>query len=242
MGFIDIHQHVNYGLDDGATDFPAAARMIERAYANGITAIIATTHALSGRARFDLDTYDRHLQTLADYCREHRLPVALYPGCEILYADSTVDDLIRGRIPTLAGSRFVLVEFDPDIVYDALANAARVLANAGFTPVVAHVERYINLMRSLERVRELRALYGARVQMNADTIVRPPGFFTRRTIDAMLREGLVDYIASDAHNLTGRGAHMKDAYDILKKQYGHERAFKWFGGAQTEILEDGESR
>lgn len=238
MGFIDIHQHINFGLDDGAVDLPAAARMAERAYAGGVTAIIATTHALPGRARFDLDKYKENLEALAAYCRAHRLPVALYAGSEVLYADSAVDDLLSGRFPTLAGSRYVLVEFDPDIPYDALARAVRVLGNAGFAPVIAHIERYACLMRSAERVREVRLLYGARTQINAATVVRSRGVFASRTLDRLLNEGSVDYIASDAHNLTARGIHMKEAYDLLKKRYGHERAFEWFGGAQRDILED----
>ncbi len=237
MGFIDIHQHINYGLDDGAPDMPIAARMVERAYRNGVTAIIATTHALSGRARFDLERYYRHLDNLTLYCQERGLPVQIYPGCEILYADSTVDDLLQGRFPTLAGSRFVLVEFDPGISYETLSNAVRMINNAGFVPVIAHVERYACMMKSLERIREIRGLYAARIQVNAHTVVHPRGFFFHRYLDTMLREGLVDYIASDAHNLTTRGVYMKEAYDVLKKQFGHEHAFRWFSGAQMEIID-----
>ena len=236
MGFIDIHHHLNYGLDDGAPDIETAVKMVEKAAQNGITTVIATTHALSGRALFDLDRYSRHLDNLREECAHRGLHVDLYPGCEILYSDSTAHDLTLGRFPTLADSRFVLVEFDLDTPYEALSNAVRQINNVGYTPVIAHVERYECMMKTRERIREIRELYDARIQVNARTIAHPHGFFFKRYLDAMLREGLVDYIASDAHNLTTRCVCMREAYDALNKQFGTDRAARWFGGAQAEIF------
>ena len=63
-------------------------------------------------------------------------------GAEILYTDMTCRLLAEGRVPTLAGTEYVLVEFMPGVRYDALYKALEGILRAGYLPVVAHVERY----------------------------------------------------------------------------------------------------
>ena len=70
------------------------------------------------------------------------MDLRLLLGAEILYTDMTCRLLSEGRVPTLAGTEYVLVEFMPGVRYDALYKALEGILRAGFLPVVAHVERY----------------------------------------------------------------------------------------------------
>ncbi|MBQ7137566.1 MAG: hypothetical protein IJO39_01025, partial [Clostridia bacterium] len=56
-GLIDIHQHLVYGVDDGAKTWDDTVAMMMEAEKQGIERIIATSHALPGRAHFDYDGY-----------------------------------------------------------------------------------------------------------------------------------------------------------------------------------------
>ena len=44
-GFVDIHHHLIYGMDDGAQTWEQTRQMLTSAWKNGIDRIIATPHA-----------------------------------------------------------------------------------------------------------------------------------------------------------------------------------------------------
>ncbi len=238
-GFLDLHQHIVFGVDDGPGTLEEAARMLEAARAGGVTRIVGTSHALPSMERFPLERYYRHLRALNVLSMERGLGVRVYDGCEVFYSDAAVRKLCEGELPTLARSRFVLVEFDPTSRFEAIAEAVRRLGNAGFIPILAHCERYAALVKNPSATLALRWKLRMRIQLNASAIIQRRPRAVRRFCDLLLDEGGADYIATDAHNLTTRPPHLRQAYDQLAKRYGRERAWLLTGGNQGEVLGEG---
>lgn len=197
--------------------------MLLVAQREGISQIIATPHALPGREAFPLSTYYERLQTARDWCVQKGIQIELYSGSEIMYTDDTVRLLRENRIPTMAETQYVLVEFLPDATYDRLCSAARALGGAGYLPIFAHVERY-RCLRRTGHVRELYEEYQVIMQMNARTVLHKQGFLMDRWIRKVIEEGWIDIIASDAHNTKSRRCCMRSAYQALERDYGMEEA------------------
>ena len=223
-GLIDIHQHLVYGVDDGAKTWDDTVAMMMEAEKQGIERIIATSHALPGRAHFDYDGYLDKLDEINQYAEQQGWRIRLLPGAEIYYTSKALKKLDAEAIPTLNGSRFVLVEFIPEVKADELFRAMRELANGGYNPILAHVERYYCLQDKQEVIQDLRRL-GVLIQMNAKTVLQSKGLFGGKSyIRKLLKEGIVDFVATDAHNTSSRPVCLKDAYDFLEKYYGEEKA------------------
>ena len=64
-GFVDIHHHLIYGLDDGAQTWEQTQQMLTQARENGIRRIIATPHAEPGMRPFPMRA-DRAVQGIAE--------------------------------------------------------------------------------------------------------------------------------------------------------------------------------
>ncbi|MDR1600483.1 MAG: hypothetical protein LBS11_11555 [Oscillospiraceae bacterium] len=219
MPLADIHCHLLPGLDDGARDWGTTEAMLRRDYENGIAKVIATTHADPTVKPFPLSKYMEALEKANELCGELGLGVTVYPGCEVMYGEGVTERMLEdGRLPGLAGTRKALVEFYPDVKYDAVLAALRRLAYIGYTAVLAHIERYECLYKRYDRIRELREA-GAKTQVNCSTVIKPPGFFAKRYIDTLLSDGLVDYLATDAHSDNTRRVNMKEAYDTVIARY-----------------------
>ncbi len=219
-GFIDIHHHLIYGVDDGSQNLQMSLKMAQRAYENGTRTIIATPHVTPGVERIDTEKYLQRLDGIRAACREAGMDLRLLLGSEILYTDMTCRLLGEGRVPTLAGTEYVLVEFMPGVRYDALYKALEGILRAGFLPVVAHIERYACLASSPRRAAMLKdELEGVLFQMNNSTILGGRGFFNDLHTRRLLDEGLIDVTASDAHNLRERPTRMLEAYEKLKDDY-----------------------
>jgi len=234
MGFVDIHHHIIYGMDDGAKSEEDMRNMLLKASADGITTIVATPHVTPGVHHFDWDRFDRHMEKARSFIKEQGIDMELYKGCEILYTDPTRHYLEDDRIPSLAGTENVLVEFSPDIKLAKIEEALDQILSAGYTPVIAHMERYYCLLKHPKQVDKLRDNFQVKLQVNCRTVIKSQGFWGNRFVKHVFEEELVDALGTDAHNTGARCVCMKAAYQAIKKEYGSAYAHRLTNGSVLE--------
>ena len=121
----------------------------------------------------------------------------------------------------MAGTSYVLIEFSMNDTYDLIYNCMRTLIAAQYRPVVAHVERCGALLGHTERVEELVDM-GGYIQVNAGTFSGECGFQAKRFVHKLVKQDLVDFVGSDAHNVTDRRPQMLKCAEYLKKIHGRE--------------------
>lgn len=234
-GFTDVHHHLIYGLDDGPRRMEDMTAMLRRAAAEGITTLIATPHVTPGVRPFDRDVFQARLQEARQFCAAQGLPLSLHAGAELLYTPQTARFLREGRVPTLGNTPYALVEFSPDVRFDTLESAIAELLRNGFLPVLAHMERYACLTHNVKRTIRLKQTCEVYYQVNCSTILGRYGFWANRCVDRLLKEHLVDFVATDAHNTDARRAHMKRAHRALQEKVGPEYAAALTGVADSEF-------
>ena len=222
---IDLHHHLVHGVDDGAQTFEQTQAMLCVATENGISDMIATSHAAPGQIYFDLPLYWDHLEMAREWCDKNHLAIGLYPGAEIFYTDSTLRMLDERRILTLNQSRYVLLEFAGNISYEKLLHIARQFTQAEYLPIFAHVERY-RCLTSPGHLRKLQEKYGVMLQMNANTVLNPGSLWRQLWCRHLLQAGLIDVVASDAHNTGARRCRLKAACEKLAALCGQETAHR----------------
>lgn len=214
-GFIDLHQHVLWGLDDGPRTPEEMHNLLRADAKDGIRMIAATSHALPGIRPFDLDLYDARLREAQAYCDVNQLPIRLICGAEIRYTSSAVSMLLDKRIPTLGDSEYVLVEFWHSVDRKTFAQAIDSLFRNGFIPVVAHVERYALFYTEMNFVLSLKSDYEVYYQVNCDFLLQNLNFFMRLRRQQMLKRGIFDMISTDAHNTITRPPRMNEVYKLF---------------------------
>lgn len=209
---IDIHCHMLPGVDDGAKDEAMALAMIEKSVNDGVTHIILTPHFRKYDENKRLKQTEI-FETLKQTVKEKGIPVELYLGREVYYKDNLID---QTKHLAIDGSPYVLVEFSTTMEQ----NIDEIVFNlkvSKLKPIVAHVERYPYLKK--EDYHQIR-LTGGLLQVNAGAIKGIEGFGKRRLIKYLLKNQLVDVVATDAHNLTNRKPNLKNAYKSVLKKYG----------------------
>ena len=235
-GFIDIHHHIVWGMDDGPSRLEKSIAMLMKAHEDGIRYIIATPHAHAGNSTFNADMFYERLETLNYHCEAHQLDIRIFSGAEVYYSEGVVKWLAEGKIPTLAQSDYVLVEFWEDIPYKVLFDALRGLGNAGFIPVVAHAERYNCLAHQTDHILEIKRLLNVRIQVNCSTILNQKGLRERFFVTWLLKNNAIDYIATDAHDPENRPCCMRACFKELKDRIGANSATEIMGKNQREIF------
>lgn len=221
---IDLHCHILPGIDDGPKSLEEAVEMCRLAAAEGCRAMVATPHQRRGA------WWNGDRQKLSALARE--LQAAAGPGLRVLLGGEVrvdsellaeVEKLPGGGICTLAGSRYLLIEFDAQARGREAIGLVHELSVAGWRPVVAHPEFIPWLADDLELVERLVSL-GALMQITAMSVTGEFGRAPQVDTHALIEAGLVHFVASDCHGVTRRPPGLRGAYQTISSRWGAEVA------------------
>ena len=213
----DIHQHVLWGIDDGAQTPNVMCTMLEQAHAQNIRTVVATAHAAPGYQPFDIGRYRERLSQAQDFCTAQKLSVQVVPGAEIAWTYQTASALRQKRVPTIGDTDYVLLELWPDISWQTAKDAVCQITRAGYCPILAHVERYRIFTLSPKAAMRFRTETGAMFQVNGDTLMNPSGILQRRFCRVLLSGRAIDVVATDAHDCEARPVNLAAAYSWLRE-------------------------
>ncbi len=231
MGFVDLHSHVLYGLDDGAPDEKTAISMLDALAALGISEQCLTPHQ---KASQYLPAWDLIETTFA---RLETLRAPSHPTLR-LAAENMWDDVFYKRaledaIPRYRDTVAFLVEIPPPLMPPNMADQLFKWRMAGKVPVLAHPERYHALWDDDELARKLATSCAFLVDLGA-----VGGFHGRREMKAarhLLETGLATAVATDAHNL-GDLQQSAEGLRWIEKKLGHAAVVRLFDHAPRAIL------
>ncbi len=221
---IDLHIHLLPGVDDGAASPEVTGKMLERARDLGFGTLVATPH-LPGPLN---DRYLGRVERAFALAREMAAPlgVDVKLGFEAALTPDLPHRLEQGEPVTLGRSKAVLVELPfsgwPHHTDDTLF----AIQSAGYTAVLAHPERYVEVQRNSARARDLAAR-GVLLQVTIGSLAGLFGKAPRRTAEELLQSGAVSVVATDGHSAGHR---------FTAVPYGLERLRELVGEAGVEQL------
>lgn len=222
---IDIHCHIIPGVDDGSSDHAESAAMGETAAACGVTDIIVTPHCnIPGSyTNYAGPGYERAFSELSEIFERESIPIRLHRGMEVFGTDDVGGLLDRGLLHTMAGSRYMLIEFPFDDDMWRVRDVLHSLFHRGITPIVAHPERYYAVNDDIGFALDWADM-GCRLQINRTSLLGPSAAPETQTARALLDMGAVHFIATDAHGVFSRTTELLDAYEFVARRYSREWA------------------
>ena len=234
---IDLHLHLVPGVDDGAQSLQQAVEMVRLAAADGCETLVATPH--QRRDEWSNDDAKRLADRLGEVTElAARLPrddprdgqksfPRLLLGGEVRVDSELLADLAkpgRSGVLSLAGSRYLLLEFEPDGVGPNPVNVVQELISEGWAPIVAHPEVVPFFWESdddpLARLIEVGALF----QVTAMSVTGEFGKGAKGRVWELLRAGCVQFVASDSHRPDWRPPGLAPARRVLARELGEALA------------------
>lgn len=220
---IDLHSHILHAIDDGAANMQVALDMARFAAEDGVEVMACTPHFLPGV--YDPDVVDvvTRVNELNDRLLDEGIDLVVVSGCEAHVRPDMVTRLKSGEILTLHSSRYVLVEAPPAVLPPHLDQLFMNIIGAGFKPILAHVERYRWAERALTWVQRMSSA-GVLMQVTAGSFFGDYGRSAKELSLRFLDAGLVDVVASDAHDLTRRPPGLSKAWNLVRSERGEAEA------------------
>ena len=169
---IDIHSHIIFGVDDGPKTIEESLSLIGKACRQGVRYIVATSHRRKGMFETPEKVIMTNFLQLKAAVAEVYPEIRLCYGAELYYSKDILSKLEKKKVPTLNGSRYILLEFSMNTPWKEIQEAVNEVTLLGLTPVLAHIERYDALAFHAERVEELIDK-GCYTQVNSNHVLRP---------------------------------------------------------------------
>ncbi|MFS0821466.1 tyrosine-protein phosphatase [Bacillus sp. 1P02SD] len=217
---IDIHCHILPCLDDGAKDLDETIKMAKSAVQEGITQIIATPHYKKKEYE---NTKEKILQAVEMVNRElsqAKIPLTILPGQEPRIDGELLQDYQKGEILSLNnGGKYLFIEFPSGHVPRYSEQLLFDLQLNGLTPVIVHPERNSEIIENPDILYKL-VKNGACTQITTSSVTGHFGKKIKKFTLQLVKHNLTHFLASDAHNLSNRPFRMKEALDVLVKEYG----------------------
>ncbi len=216
----DIHNHILADLDDGASCLEETMDMLDDAYDQGIRNIIFTPHYRSGMFEADAEKRRSVYRRVNELSQKSHPDMNLYLGCE-LHMHLDEDDRYKDTIYHMPADKVILTEFSTGDDFRSIRKILKPMLEDGYRCVIAHVERY---QLNIEEIRKLHDMDGVFLQVNADSVLGKMGLRKKFFVWKLLKEELVDFIGSDAHNTERRTNNIGSCYTKIQKKLGKEKA------------------
>jgi protein-tyrosine phosphatase len=225
VGFVDLHSHVLFGLDDGSRDLATSRSMVGALAALGFTEIYATPHQKAGQFMPTREAIDAAFAQVKAVCAPD---IRLGLAAENMWDDVFYDRLQHGTIPSYDGGDAFLVELRPPEMPVGVVEQLFKLRMSGKAPVLAHPERYEALWTDDSLVERLSAQCAFVCDLGA--IAGYHGKQQQKMARRLVEEGIAVAVASDAHTVE----------DVRTAAEGIAWIQKRLGkAAVTRLLDDG---
>jgi len=204
---IDIHTHILPNMDDGSDSVETSYQLLDALEKQNVKLVCLTSHFYPSNESID-DFLRRRNESFKKLNYQGNLELRLGSEVHFYRGISNTKDINKLLIED---SNILLLElpFFHEISKSIVDEIIKL--NFKYDVVLAHIERY-DISKSLLDYLKDNGVY---FQVNADS-------FSSRRVQKMFKQGYVDFIGSDCHNLDSRSSHYDKAVNIVINKYGKD--------------------
>jgi len=194
----DLHSHLLPGIDDGAEDIEQSLVLIRKLKDLGFRKLITTPHIMADLYPNTPEVIKEKLAEVRTALKAAKIEMPIEAAAEYLMDEAFEEKIAEGKLLSLPGNR-VLVEMSFISPPPKLETYLFQLQTKGYKPLLAHPERYLFYRDEFKQYHKLRDR-GCEFQLNLLSLAGYYGKPTRENAVRLLKEGLIDYLATDMHH------------------------------------------
>lgn len=197
---VDMHSHLLPSIDDGCKSFDESIALIKELIALGYKKLICTPHIMGDFYRNTPEIILGKLDQLRGIINELGLDIELGAAAEYYLDESFMKRINTAEELLCFGKeKYVLFETSYMNASPHLDNVIFMLQSLGYTPVLAHPERYVYLFENYNELLHKLHDKGVLFQVNINSL---SGYYSRpskKIAEYLIDEDLVSFLGTDIH-------------------------------------------
>ncbi|CCH53505.1 PHP domain protein [Fibrisoma limi BUZ 3] len=218
---VDMHSHLVPGVDDGVSSPEQALECLQQFAAWGIRKVITTPHVSRDWFPNSSAALREEQNTLRALAAEHQLPITIEVAAEYMLDEFFPELVENDDLLTFGAERYVLIETGWASAPQQLDDLLFRMKTRGYTPVLAHPERYTYFFDNQNFLAHLHET-GCLFQLNWPSLTGRYGDRVLAQARWLLKHGWVDFVGSDLHRpsslTTLASLFSSPDYQLLQKQ------------------------
>jgi tyrosine-protein phosphatase YwqE len=209
---VDIHSHFLPGLDDGAENLDETLEML-RAFADwGYSKVITTPHLIHDFYSHDENTIREKCAWVNEQLAANGVALEVEAAAEYFLDDHFMERVNAEDKSFITFGKHKFLLFETPVMNEPiyLKEALFKLRMLGFTPVMAHPERYGYLQYKFDKIEEL-VDGGLYMQVNIMSLSGYYNKITQKLAEKLIDKEMVHFLGSDCHK-PKHLAVLKDAF------------------------------
>lgn len=196
----DVHSHLIPGIDDGSPSMEVTIELLKKFISLGYKKVITTPHVMSDYYLNTPEIINQGLENVRKSIEENQLEIKIEAAAEY-NLEPSFEDLINDKnILTFGKDNFLLFELSFFSEPQNLNEVIWSMREAGYNPVLAHVERYAYWHNDYDKVEEM-VNRGVKLQMNIGSLTGTYGPEVKLFAEKLVDDEVVEFVGSDCHHI-----------------------------------------
>ncbi|MFW8592234.1 tyrosine-protein phosphatase [Glaciecola sp. 2405UD65-10] len=237
---IDLHSHILPSIDDGAQTISDTLAIAQNTVDNGVTHMMCTPHINYGTFNNSPSTIEPAFKQAVEAIQNANIPLKIAMACEMRICPEVITLVKQTNLPFIGqwkNRSAVLLELPHSHIPPGAENLIRWLVQNNIQPVIPHPERNRDILANYAKAKWLKQ-QGCLFQVTAGAFVNRFSDKVMKTVWQLLNDELIDYVASDTHNVTRRPNDMLAAYKAVEQKHGRAVAQQLFVEVPQQITAD----
>lgn len=214
---VDMHSQIVQIPGSSYKNDEEALSILKSAAADGITHMIATPIYQKNNYINKELAIENNIEQLNSKLIRLDIPVTVFEGMEIVLYEKIVQDIKLNLLPLAGSNKYVFIRFQSKVIPSFALNTFFEMQLMGYIPVIANVERNVELVNNLRKLRGF-VERGALVHVGAASILGENGGKIQRKALRLCRSGLVHLISSASPDFKNVPSLLKPAYEYLERK------------------------
>jgi tyrosine-protein phosphatase YwqE len=195
---VDMHNHLIPGVDDGVKTLDDSMTCLRQYTEWGIRRVICTPHVSQDYYPNTVEQILEAAKPIQEAISSEQLPIELSVAAEYLLDEGFERLLHEEKLLSFGSARYVLIETGWASAPYQLDQWLFQMQLKGYTPILAHPERYTYYQQEPYRLTQIRE-QGCLLQLNIMSLVGRYGKRAQQLAAHLLEEHAISFVSSDLH-------------------------------------------
>lgn len=197
----DMHAHLLPEIDDGSKSLEDSLSLVRSLKAQGYEKLLATPHVMYDFYKNPTDQILSKLDETRAFLKKNGEDIELEASAEYYFDEELKARLKTNDILSFGKENYLLFEFSYFNEHQGVYEGLSEMFSKGYTPVLAHPERYPYLVEQLDKFDQLKEM-GVKFQLNLMSLVGHYGDSAFHGSNYLIDKGFIDFIGTDTHRVS----------------------------------------